>query len=115
MMVAAPVHASVGAAASPTKALRPIFEKSGFVLLVFCFKSFFEIVRLLDKAMAPACSLHGTIPSDELEFAFVQAAVSAFPMLIVPDQALSAGSFMAWPICFLAFYSCCCAQQISQS
>jgi len=104
-MVAAPVHASIEAAACPSKALRPIFEKFGFVPFVFCFKHLFKIVRLLDGALTPARSLLGTVPSDELEFAFVQAAVSAFPMLIVPDHALSAGSFMARPICFLAFYS----------
>jgi len=106
-MVASIFHARVGAAAGPSEPLRPVFVKPSFVSSVFHFKLLLEVVRFLRKTATPPESFSRRGSGDKLELSVVLASVFTFPVPIVPEETelRSAGPFVSFPVCLLAFPS----------
>ena len=88
MVVAAKVLQSVQATASPSKSLRPVNEEFLQVSIELLVELLLVIVYFVSKNAAPAyvCVVFVVVevPSHELEFSFVNAAILACAICIVP-------------------------------
>lgn len=107
MMITPPIHTSIRPATSPPKTLWPVLEKFVLVSSELRLKLPLQIVRLFEKAGAPAGAVRriGRRPGDELEFAFMDGAILAGAILVVPDCLAFTRSFVRRPISQLTLFT----------
>ncbi len=102
-MITPIIHASIRPATSPPKPLRPIIIELLLIPTKLLLELLLDLVGLVLEHMAPTRLFLRTVPRDELQLAFVFAAVLAFPVPVVPGFVrVLAELFVRWPVGALA-------------